>query len=101
MQLQCGLSDLSISVNDTVEEMVTAEHEKDNALSLSIRNRSVHNLPSRLASIVPTSASILPCRVSRTTPTSMVCASSTSSTSTMTNPPNKSTTQMGNSASQG
>ena len=33
------LSDLSISVNDdTIDEMVTTEHEKDNALPLSIRN---------------------------------------------------------------
>ena len=32
------LSDLSISINDTAEEMITTEHEKENALSLSIRN---------------------------------------------------------------
>ena len=34
------LSDLSLPVNDAAEEIVTTEHEEDNALSLSIRNRS-------------------------------------------------------------
>ena len=38
------LSDLSFPVNDTEEEMVTTEHEEDNALSLSIRNRSASSL---------------------------------------------------------
>ncbi|MBR5396071.1 MAG: helix-turn-helix transcriptional regulator [Bacteroidaceae bacterium] len=38
------LSDLSIPVNDAAEEMGTTEHEEDNVLSLSIRNRSASPL---------------------------------------------------------